>query len=316
VQLFRKILSKINGLHYKQEYLCLDNETFEQPLHAYLIRNGDLAKDITIQHAFVGYSPLIFALSSKTPDGEPVEIEIAFLQQQLTGKAVSNDWLAGLTLQKIRSFDSIVFYQGKNGWHHFTKRLHQLVGGLDNNLYNHKPGNVFLDNGLYKQVQVAYSIPRKISLITVGNGDFFNLFPTDLHGSVDGFYIISLRHEGLACKQVEQVGRIVLSEMTSSVYKQVYSLGKNHMQPLKSMESFPFSAEASKHFQLPLPKGNNGYKELELVHSFIYGIHKLLIFSIVSEVRSANTDSSLVHIHNVYATWRNKTGIKTNYLLR
>jgi hypothetical protein len=318
VQLLRKLLNIFNGLDYKQEYLCLDNESFEQPLHAFLLRDGNPFKDITNAHAFVGYCPLIFALSSEILEGEPETIMIAFFQSDRKEKIISKkNWLAWLRFEKIRSFDSIVFYEGKKGWHHFTKRMNQLAGGLDNNLFNHKPGNVFLKNALYKQVQVAYSIPRKISLITVGNGDFYNLFPTDLHGSVTGaFYIISLRHEGLACRQVEEAGKIVLSEMTSSVYKLVYALGKNHMQPLKQKENFPFSAERSNHFNLPLPNGVIGYKELELVHSFVHGIHKILVFSIVSEENYPGARGSLVHIHNAYATWRNKTRIKSNYLFR
>src|SRR3954469_20819421 len=64
MKLLKKILEKINGLHYQQEYLCLADGAFHDPLHAYLVDQGRVLKDITKQHLFVGYSPLIFAFSS------------------------------------------------------------------------------------------------------------------------------------------------------------------------------------------------------------------------------------------------------------
>ncbi len=51
---FKKFLNNLNGLHYSQEYLCLAQESFQQPLHAFLIDNGRVIKDITDLHLFVG----------------------------------------------------------------------------------------------------------------------------------------------------------------------------------------------------------------------------------------------------------------------
>jgi hypothetical protein len=319
VQLFIKILSKFNGLRYRQEYLCIGKESFQHPLYAYLLHNGKPVKDITNLHCFVGYSPLILALPANSfPGYEPSKIEIAFTGEPFTDEKIipQKKLIAFLELQKISDYDSIIFFEGRKGRHRFTNWLNQFAGGWINNLNNRKPGNVFLENELYKQVQVAYSVPRKISLITVGNGELFNHFPTDLHGQAGNLYIISLRHEGLACKQVIQAGKIVLSDMEATAYKAVYALGKNHMQPLKPRSAFNFSENNSPRFNLPLPLQPMSYKELELVHSFNHGIHKLLIFSIVYEEVVNTSAETLVHIHNCYASWRDKNGLKSNYLLR
>ena len=62
VKLIKRSLEKINGLFYKQEYLCLAKESFLHPLHAYLVQDNLVVVDVTKLHSFVGYSPLVFAI--------------------------------------------------------------------------------------------------------------------------------------------------------------------------------------------------------------------------------------------------------------
>src|SRR3954451_13055050 len=61
---FQKILYKLNGIHYSQEYLCLPKEQYTHPLYAYLVSENIATKDITTQHLFTGYAPLIFVIPS------------------------------------------------------------------------------------------------------------------------------------------------------------------------------------------------------------------------------------------------------------
>ena len=318
----QRSLNKLNGLHYTQEYLCLDKKTFQQPLHAYLMNGAQVFKDITNFHLFVGYHPVIFAFLSTDIDADQSTIDIAFSNESLQPNDAlkEKDAIAKLSLKKIYQFDTngnvILFYKGTKGNHHFIPGFHQFIIQLNNRLYNKKTGNVFLEDNLYKQVQIAYSVPRKICLVTVGQNGLYNLFPTDLHGQTKDSYIISLRHEGKACEEVETTKKIVLSEINALAYKKVYALGKNHMQPLKDKASFEFGALSSKNFNLPLPKDALLYKELELENSFTHGIHKLLLFKILYEEKIGDETGPLAHIHNCYGTWRYKQGISSNFLLR
>jgi len=319
----KKILTKLNGLHYQQEYLCLAKEPFQNPIHAYLVRDGHVTKDITNEHLFTGYSPLIFSLISSDLKEPLSNIEMFFSQRSLQPNDLfkKRDALAWLSLgliQKQKIGDNeIYYYKGIRGQHHFLSFFHQYIIGLNNQVYNRKKENVFLNNALYKQVQIAYSIPRIISLITVGSGGLYNLFPTDLHGPVnEQYYVSSLRHDGKACKQVEKAGRIVISQIHTDVYKMAYALGKNHMQELKPKENFFFSESLSSLFKLPLPKSLLSYRELELVGSFDHGIHKLLLYKIISSQVVSKDPSTLAHIHNCYATWRHRKGLPGNYLVR
>lgn len=321
MKFFQKILNQFNGLHFPVEYLCIGLESFDQPLRAYLFNNNRVIKDITTLHSFVGYHPLILALASK--DADTAVTRIVFSNRALQPNEIfsQKDAIAFLHLQKIKelTFENagISFYEGTQATHRFVAAFHQAVIDLTNRLYNKKQGNVFLPANLYKQVQVAYSVPRIISLITVGNGESYNLFPTDLHGPVsDGCYIGSLRYNGKACRQVEASRRILLTEISSGFYKTAYALGKNHMQELKAKENFPFSESVSPNFQLPVPLSAIRYRELELHDSFIHGIHRLLVFKIISTHQADENPSTLAHIHNTYASWRHRHHLPGNYLLR
>lgn len=320
MKLLQKILTKFNGLHFRQEYLCFAKETFSDPLHVYLVNDKQITKDITSRHLFVGYCPLIFAFSLTDL---PASIQIIFSQKVLQLNEVFNpkDALAVLELNLINSQQHngsyIVYYEGSHGNHHFQPAFNQFINKKNNQWYNQKPGNVFLHDNLYKQVQAAYAIPRQISLITVGNHGLFNLFPTDLHGQIDEtHYIISLRKGGKACKQVEAAGKLLISQMHCEAYKTVYSLGKNHMQDLKEKDNFSFGPSLSEKFNLPVPQQAISYKEVTLVGSFIHGIHTIILFKMINFCHLQPEGNTLAHIHNSYATWRYKNGLAGNYLLR
>jgi hypothetical protein len=64
MKLVKKILNRLNGLHYTQEYLCTAREIFKEPLHVYIVEEGKPVKDITCSHLFTGYCPLVFAFAS------------------------------------------------------------------------------------------------------------------------------------------------------------------------------------------------------------------------------------------------------------
>ena len=312
-------------MHFKQDYLCLTKEYLEQPLFAYIIADKRIIKDITNHHLFTGYSPLVFTFPfyKEIDLSNHENIDILFSCREFKPNDGLNvkGALATITLKKINQQglgnDRIYYYEGKRANHRFIASFYQAVIQFQNKLFNKNPGNVYLPGNLLKQVHVAYSLPRTISLVTVEKNDLFNFFPTDLHGQInDEYYIISLRHEGKAATQVEKAKSILITEIDPSLYKIVYSLGKNHMQELKPKDQFPFSESLSDLLQLPLPGSAVYYRELELEQSFDHGIHRFFLFKITNERLVADKPATLAHIHNVYATWRHNQGLPGNYLLR
>ena len=318
----KKLLNKLNGLQYPQEYLCIDKETFSNPLHVYIVKAFHAVKDITNQHLFLGYSPLVFAIPAEPGEEFAEQIRLIFSNENYEpgNKILVKDIIAALDLKIIKKGDAgnktIFYYEGLKGIHFFLSPFHRFINNLNNQLFNKRPGNVFLNNNLYKQVQIAYSIPRIISTITVSEEELFNLFPTDLHGSAGiEHYLISLRVGGSACEQVIRAGKLLLAGVEPLACKTVYALGKNHMMALRPEENFPFSQSLSPNLHLPLPEFAVRYKELLMVDSFTKGIHHIMLFKTIHEKTLQSEPGTLAHIHNSYASWRFKKNLQSNYLL-
>ena len=92
-------MARSRGLHYRQEYLCIFHEQFEQPLRVYLLNNGIIEKEITHEHAFVGYSPVVFALTFKKEEARQ-NLEIIFIHGKLNpGDKPSEKIILGLLSQ-------------------------------------------------------------------------------------------------------------------------------------------------------------------------------------------------------------------------
>jgi len=275
------------------------------------MHDGQFMKDITNDHLFTGYSPLIISLYDEKE--LPAHPDIVFYAEK---DAVATISLKLIHEQKADNL-KISHYEGTSGKHHFLNIFHQFIISQKNRRYNKKKGNVYLHDDLYKQVQITYSIPRNISLVTTAENNLYNLFPTDLHGPVtENFYLDSLRHEGKACQQVLRSGKMVISEVEAGAYKTVYSLGKNHMQDQKPGDQFPFGPVNSEKFGYPVPEAAISYRELQAEDSFTHGIHRIFLMRVVNRVILKPNLPSLAHIHNVYATWRHKRGWEGNYLLR
>src|SRR5688572_18764204 len=102
MKLLQRVLNRSRGLHFRQEYLCMHHEHLEHPLNVYLLNKGKIVKDITHDHSFVGYHPVIFALSLELAEAHP-SLEIIFSHEQLSPghKAVKQVILAFLSLKKV-----------------------------------------------------------------------------------------------------------------------------------------------------------------------------------------------------------------------
>ena len=319
LNMFKNLLEKLKGLQYRQEYLCLPYEHFTHPLHVYVIVDNTIFSEVTREHLFVGYSPIIIVLPTFQRTFPGVSISLAFFpESQAYGCKITSQPLASLDLRSLHfpTTHTYEFFVGLRGRHHFLPLFNRWVIRTANHLYKQGPGNVFLHGNLYEQVQVAYSIPRIISLITVQDNGLRNVFPTDLHGEIEGDYIISLRTGGKALEQVLESKSIVVAEINALSYKKVYAHGKNHMRAGRTRESFEFESEKSNLLHYDLPKGTVNYRELQLKEHYTHGIHTILIFQILNKDIIRSGISRLSHVHSAYATWRFNNGWKDNYLLR
>jgi flavin reductase (DIM6/NTAB) family NADH-FMN oxidoreductase RutF len=322
-----KIKNLLTGLTIPQEYICVELRDFQYPPSVFLeLEDKNFSQDVTASHLFLGYKPLILGLSFNVDDNNysvvknQNQIFLRFNNDILVSD-VNQSSLAKLVLKKIGeqrvSSEVIIFYEGERGNHSFLRPIHQWVGRQKEKRRKHSPDNISLPGNLVEQVRIAYSIPRIISVITTSDGSLVNLFPTDLHGSLgDKFYASSLRKGGKANDQVEKYGKIAISEVETSFYKQTYSLGKNHMQELKEESQFQLHSLRSKNFNFPLPNSATYYREMKRIDSFDHGIHRIHIYEIVHQQSILGKNSTLSHIHQYYTQWRLDHGLQTKIFLR
>lgn len=307
------------GINESQEYLCVGKEDVSDPLKVF-VTGASSRENISEQHLFLGYKPVIIGIPAQRNSGlysilsSTRLVSLLFCEQES-----AKDPVAELELQFVeqKEFDqlSLFLFTGIRGRHSFLSGMHQFTNNLLERMANKNENNISLRGNLYDQVRIAYAIPRVISIVTLGNGLLFNMFPTDLNGRIDDeHYVISLRRDGKVNQQVGEFKKICLSTVKSSFCKDAYRMGRNHMQALKPLEEFKISTEKSEHLRLPLPSEVLAYKELELTDSIDAGIHRLHFFKIILE-KFLHPGSTLAHVHRFYAAWERKQGRKTHYLI-
>ena len=326
----KQVKKWLAGISIPQEYVCLGLQDVAETLTISLtFREREDSIDVTRQHVFLGYKPLLMAIvltKAEETIFNRTDVCLSFsnkkfeLNKTWNGFPSDKNGAAKLSLSKIDQRNlgdsKIVFYRGGEGQHFFISFWHQRVNNLWEQLRRKPQGNVGLEGNLYEQVRIAYSIPRLISMITVFDGTLMNLFPTDLHGMAGtDFYLGSLRIDGEACQQVEQQKRIVISEVDFSDYRRAYALGKQHMKPMNSPSEFDLNEQVSATFKFPLPANVGKYRELEVIDHLDAGIHRIFIYKIIRD-QSVRNFNPLGHIHSYYAQWRNDQGLTTKYLFR
>ncbi len=329
----RNLIKKILlGSAISQEYICLALEEIQDPLKVTLSSGQGDFFDVTATHVFLGYKPLVIGIqvprSSTQHDllCEKSHVCLSFHTSAFTddkrwrGFETVNKSVARLILQKkdIRVFNNtaIFLYEGAHGEHHLVSKFSQRVAREKEKRRRDKKTNINLSGNLSDQVQIAYSIPRIISIITLSDGSRMNMFPTDLHGPLtDDYYIGSLRVGGKASQQVEACKRIVVSDVDVLWYKQAYALGKNHMQEFKEIASFALHKQTSRVYSIPLPAGAIMYREMQVVEFLDLGIHRIFFYRIAGKEK-LETSATLAHIHRLYNQWRINNNLSTKVYLR
>lgn len=311
LSLVKKLLRKFFlGIDLPKEYICTSPAGIPGQLHCYASIGGK-EEDLTEQVLFLGYQPLVMAVRAKTEQLNSIAQQETFtlsfrLPDTLHPVAKLVMRPQGFPLKET----GILLFSGISGKHQFASAFHRFFRRIHTNLKKEKKGNVHLNHDLYKEVKIAYSIPREICLITLGANERFNIFPTDLHGrGENGTYIISLRHGGKTCAQAEEFGQLALWRMHVKSAMLAYSLGKNHMHDPAAAVQLPLTTARSPLLHLPAPADALSCEELELTGTAgDFGVHRLLIFRTKGEALKPD-QNKLVHLHRAYVQWHLRKGL-------
>jgi hypothetical protein len=318
----KKSLKKIFfGITLREEFICIDNDSFTSPLKIFLNSEySELEPISSADHLFLGYQPLVIGIIAERDSARD-----NYLTQIQKPTVSFNDdkgnSVAHLKLNRFKVIenknDVLFLFEGIYGSQTFQSTFHKFTNNLKYRLTANRESNVYLEGNLYQQLIIAYSVPRIISLVSLSDGIFCNLFPTDLNGKFGSEnYIVSLRIGGKASEQVEMIKKLVISRLPVSECSYAYSLSKNHMMDLVEESSFKFKIQKSNKFNFPVPENAISCFELELNNSIEIGIHKLYFFSVVSNEKFEAKKSTLAHIHRNYAEWRKRNSLRSNFVSR
>lgn len=285
------------GTPFRHEYLCVAAEQ-HRPL---LMVRDQHGRDLTNQHLFLGYRPLVFGFWD---EGLAEELKLEWFPSDESLP------IAGLTLRKameVPAGDGVLsLYEGTDVFQRFLPVHRQWQHRLRHRLAT-RNDEARLGPKAHDMARVAYALPRIISVASVVKDGQANLFPTDLNGPLgEGHYAVSLRKAGMAHRQVLQTGHLLLAQVDAWQAKDVYALGRNHMAPWRDINAIP---EAKGEIEGgPVPEGVLRYRMLERTGGEDFGIHHIHIFRVVKEEVIADGDT-LAHIHRDYATWRWRRGL-------
>jgi hypothetical protein len=153
-----------------------------------------------------------------------------------------------------------------------------------------------LSFGLHKQYAAQFSFPRKVVLAAVKDGDFFHLFPIDLHGMsyAQNIYSWGIRHSNKAIPHLKNSKKIVIADVPYTSFQAIYSLGNFRAS---NIDGDKVSAEiVSRTWQYILPDFVLGYKEIELVHDENIG-SQCLFWGRIIHAETTNRGKALHHVH-------------------
>jgi flavin reductase (DIM6/NTAB) family NADH-FMN oxidoreductase RutF len=322
---------KLFGYTLPHEYLCLSSYPLLSPLRIFLTSDRSARfLEVSNQHILLGYKPLVIGILFSHEDAERfsrsevcLSFQICDFEPKASWRGFSTDVtrVATLTVKKVservHGNKVLCIFTGTAGHHFFLPSFNQYINRARESFKALKKGNVYLPGNLYEQVKVAYAVPREISVITIGKDGQYNMFPTDLHGPVnDDFYASSLRKDGKACEQVDEIRRLCISSVDADWSGKAYALGKNHMKDLSDLKGIELHEKRSEKFNLPLPAAVISYRELQVIESFDEGIHRIFFYKIVHQQIFNQEKPALRHIHRYYAQWRESQGLKTEYTIR
>jgi hypothetical protein len=162
----------------------------------------------------------------------------------------------------------------------------------------------------FKSLASAYSYPRKVNLISFRQEDYFNLFPMDLLGNIEGSnrHLFGLRHSNVALQKIIETRKMVVSGISYEQKDIIYQLGKHHSANPRSLQDLPFKTFETESFGFYLPEWAENYSEINITKTINLGSHMLLWGQAANTVMVKESKGSLFHIHFLLYLHQQKRG--------
>ncbi len=151
-----------------------------------------------------------------------------------------------------------------------------------------------------KAIMVIYTCPRPVYLISVADDNGLQLFPMDLVGSLNGYFLMGLRLTSPAVPAMQRSKKIAISSIPYDRCKLAYELGKHHKNEKIDLTKLGIQLNSSLIFKLPVPSFAIDVREVEVLSTMTIGSHCCFITKPIKDQSMGASQHPLSHIQLFY----------------
>jgi hypothetical protein len=236
--------------------------------------------DIILAIHFTNYKPTNRKAEITIIDGTGVKKGILYIEQQ---EVISVEGTQ-IYLYKIITARSYSL-------HFFPVLMNHIVYGAKRKFkYNPKEGKRLHD------LFVFYIKPRPVSLLSVKDGDTFDIFPVDLNGIIfDNYFLQSIKSTNKGINLIKKTGAICLSAVPFSKVDLIYKLHEQRKKEKISLENLSFSTSESRMLKIPVPDFAIDVKEFNGVQTFENGLYTTILLKCINMYKTSD-DIQFAHM--------------------
>ncbi|MDA1094439.1 MAG: flavin reductase [Acidobacteria bacterium] len=171
-----------------------------------------------------------------------------------------------------------------------------------------RPRNLKMSAADLRCLDVYYTSPRPVYVVTVPHGDSFNLFPVDLVSFLgDAGFFLALRSSSPSIPFMQEDGRLVFSSVPAALRDTIYRLGAHHTRAYDRVDDLGLALTPSPAFGLPAPAQAFRVREFRVLDHRTVGSH--VVFQAVQvAISERDLEPQLAHVSAAFARYAARLG--------
>lgn len=150
-----------------------------------------------------------------------------------------------------------------------------------------------------KTYGALYSYPRNIIIVSYKEEGYYNIFPMDFQGIIEGAnrVVLGLRTTNITLDKILHSRRLVIGDTEGATLATVYELGKHHSSRPPLPGQLPFETSGTALFGFPLPRFSASYMEIEVEENYLLGSHMMILGKIMHKKLGSPSGAVWHHVH-------------------
>ncbi len=130
---------------------------------------------------------------------------------------------------------------------------------------------------------VFYIKPRPAFLLSLKDGEDFDIFPVDLNGNIfNDYYMQSIKSTNKAVSIIKKTGVFCLSAVPFGKAELIYKLHELRKKERIGLRNLPFTAYESKELKIPVPDFAISVREFKVERAFENGLYTTFVMKSIN----------------------------------